>query len=389
MAALTPRQRAAFAALVVVYAAIAIPLGVHKGDDIMTEIGQAHQLLSGQMINTAPPGQGMWWPPFALIVVAPFAALAALSMALAKAAWGTLGMAALAWSVHASGRHWGWRPAALAFAVVVLPIHNNFHHLNIETLLLALLVATAADLARGRTGRAGLWAGLATALKVFPGLLLPYFALRRQWKALGVAVAVAAAATLVGLVPYGPRGILEAIGNWVTLAAHGHSYAGGSIAGFHMQKLGRLGYALGGAPWSIVALHLLAAGLVLAILTRRPATDDTPLEIGSVALLAVLVTPIAWLHTFTLGYLAWVAAFAYPPAFTGRERTAWRIALPLVAIHASTAASLVRLPPALGFFTFFNDAIGAVLVLVLLLWQRRARIAAATTSPQPRSPLPV
>ena len=391
MAALTPRQRAAFAALVVVYAAIAIPLGVHKGDDIMTEIGQAQRLLSGQMINTAPPGQGMWWPPFALLVVAPFAALAGWSLALAKAAWGALGMAALAWSVYASGRRWGWRPAALACAVVVLPIHNNFHHLNIETLLLALLVATAADLAEGRPARAGVWAGLATALKVFPGLLLPYFALRRQWKALGVSSAVAAGATVVGLLPYGPHGVLEAIGNWVTLATHGQSYGGGSIAGFHMQKLGRLGYALGGAPWSIVALHLLAVGLVLAILARRPAppADDAPLEVGGVALLAVLLTPIAWLHTFTLGYLAWVAAIAYAPAFTGRARTAWRVLVWVVAIHASTAASLVRLPAALGFFTFFNDTIGALLVLGLLLWQRRARIALARTSRQPRSPLPV
>jgi hypothetical protein len=388
MAALTSRQRVTFVALVLIYAAIAVPLGVHKGDDIMTEIGQAQRLLSGQMINTAPPGQGMWWPPFALIVVAPFAALAGWSMAAAKAAWGALGMAALAWSVYASGQRWGWRAAALAFAVVVLPIHNNFHHLNIETLLLALLVATAADLAAGRAARAGAWAGLATALKVFPGLVLVYFALRRQWKALGVGLAVAAGATLVGLVPYGPLGMIEAIGNWVTLALHGHSYGGGSIAGFHMQKLGRLGYALGGAPISIVVLHLLAVGLVLATLARRPPTDDPPLEVGSVTLLAVLLTPIAWLHTFTLGYLAWVAAFAYPPGLTGRARTVWRVALGLVALHASTAASLVRLPAALHFFTFYNDTIGALLVLGLLLAQRRARIGLARI-PEPRSPLPV
>lgn len=386
MAALTRRQRAAFVGLVLAYAAIVIPLGVHKGDDIVTEIGQAQRLLSGLMINTRPPGQGMWWPPFALLVVAPFAALAGWSLTLAKAAWGALGMAALAWSVYESGRRWGWRPAALAFAVTALAIHNNFHHLNIETLLLALLVATAADLEDGRNGRAGLWAGLATALKVFPGLLLAYFALRRQWKALWTGVAAAAGATLLGLAPYGPRGMLVATGNWATLAAHGQSYAGGSIMGLHMQKLGRLGHALGGAPLSIVALNLLAVGLVLAVLARRPGPDDAPLEAGSVVLLAVLLTPVAWLHTFTLGYLAWVAAFAYPPALTGRARTAWRVTLSLVAIHASTAASLLPLPDALGFLTFYNDTIGALLALSLLLWQRRARIQLAAT-PEPWSPL--
>jgi glycosyl transferase family 87 len=383
MAALSRRAQLGFVAVFALYACIVIPLGVRKGDDIMAEITQAERLLTRQMINTTPPGQGTWWPPFGALVVAPFALLARWSLPLAKAAWGAVGILALAWSTWVAGRRWGWRPAFAALAVVIFPVHNNFHHLNVETMLLALLVAAAADLSDGREGRAGTWVGLATALKVFPGLVLPYFAWRRQWKALAIGVLVAAAATLLALLPYGPRGMLEALQNWIAVAGHSQNYQGGAVAALHMQKLGRLGYAIGGAPASILALHVLAVGLVVAIVARRPPADDAPLEIGSVVLLAVLLTPVAWLHTFSLGYLAWVAAAAYPPPFAGRARTAWLATLWVAGVYASTALSALPLPDSLRWLTFHDDTIGAFVGLSLLLVQRRARIRrpAAASSP--------
>lgn len=390
MAPLSARGRWAFFAFFAAYAAIVIPLGVHKGDDIVAEFAEAQRLLGAQMLNTAPPTQGLWWPPFGTLLVTPFAALAWLSVPLAKALWGAFSIAALAWAVYRSGTLWGWRAAWIALAVAIFPIHNNFHHLNIETILLALAVATAADLSSGRVARAGVWAGLATALKIFPGLLLVYFAVRRQWKALGAGVAACAGATLVSLLPLGPAGMMTALGNYAALAIHGQSYQGATVAALHMQKLGRLGYALGGAPESIVLLHLLLAGLLAAILLARPRheDDDAPLEVGSVMLAAVLLTPIAWLHTFTLGYLAWAAAFAYvPPEGVGLWR-AWRWCLGAGAIYASTALTALHLPGALQLLTFHDDTIGALVALALLAWQRLARVrqAAPTTA---RSPQPV
>ena len=104
------------------------------------------------MLNTAPPTQGLWWPPFGTLLVVPFAAVARMSLPLAKGLWGAFGIAALAWAVYKSGMRWGWKPAWLALAVVIFPIHNNFHHLNIETILLALVVACAADRSDSRPG---------------------------------------------------------------------------------------------------------------------------------------------------------------------------------------------------------------------------------------------
>jgi alpha-1,2-mannosyltransferase len=385
---MSPRGRWAFFALFAAYACVAIPLGIRKGDDIVTEIGQAHRILDGLVLYNTPQTQGIWWPPFTLLVVLPFAWLSGLSVPLAKACWGALGIVALAWAVQRSGRRWGWRPAVIALAVVAFPVHNNFHHLNFETLLLALLVAAADDLAGGRPTRAGVWVGLATALKIFPGLLLPYFALRRQWKALAAGVGTAAAASVLPLLRYGPAGAVEGLRNFALLTLHGQNFQGGTVIGLHMQKLGRLGLALGGAPASIVLLHLLALGLLAAILAARPEKDDAPLEVGSVVLVAVLVTPIAWLHTFTLGYLAWVAAFAYVPAEGVGARRAWRWCLIAGAIYASTALTALHLPGALQLVTFHDDTIGALVALSLLAWLRIARVRQAAPS-NARSPQPV
>jgi hypothetical protein len=382
------RGRWAFFALFAAYACIVIPLGLHKGDDIVAEFAEAQRLLGAQMLNTAPPTQGLWWPPFGTLLVTPFAALASVSLPLAKGLWSAFGIGALAWAVYRSGTLWGWRAAWIALAVVIFPVHNNFHHENIETILLALVVATAADLSGGHPGRAGVWAGLGAALKVFPGLLLVYFAVRRQWKALGAGIAACAGATLAALLPLGPSGIVVALENWATLAIHGQSHEGATVAALHMQKLGRLGYALGGAPASIVLLHLLVLGLVAAILAARPEKDDPPLEVGSVLLVAVLLTPIAWLHTFTLGYLAWVAAFAYVPPVREGARRAWRWCLIAGAIYASTALTALHLPGALQLLTFHDDTLGALVALALLAWQRIGRVRQAAPS-NARSPQPV
>ena len=379
-APLTRGRRMAFFVLFAIYACIVIPLGVHKGGDIVAEIGQANLYLHGQMVNAVPPGQGAWWPPAALLLVAPFALVAEFSLPLAKALWSGFGIAALAWSVHETARRWGWRPALLALAVILFPVHNNFHHLNIESILLALLVAAALDLSRARPGRAGVWVGLATALKVFPGLVLLYFAVRREWKALSAGVATACAATLLALSRYGPGGVVQGLANWTQIVVHGRSYQGGAIGGLQMEKLGILGNDIGGTPWSIVLLHLFAIGLVAALLLSPTPQDDVPPpgQLGAVVLLSVLLTPIAWLHTFTLGYLAWVAVFA--DAEVVIIRPGWWYALGVAAGYASTALSAVPWPAFTRLANFNSDTLGGLVALCVLLVLRRTRLRGAPTT---------
>jgi len=96
----------------------------------------------------------------------------------------------------------GWKAVATGLVAVAVPLHRNFEDLNLNAVLLALLVAAAYQLGRGREGRAGACIGAATALKVFPAVWLLYLAYRRRWRAFAIGIAVAAGLSLAPLLRY-------------------------------------------------------------------------------------------------------------------------------------------------------------------------------------------
>ena len=166
---LTPRERAWLIGIGVLYAAVVIPIGIHKGGDFTQELTRSERLLSGVPLYVENPRGGIWWPPFTALGLVPFALVARWSLALAKAGWAALNVVSLGWTV-ARARAWttGWTPVVLALAAVGKPLQSNYEHLNLTPILLALIVATAADLEARHDGRAGWWIGLATAIKGFP-----------------------------------------------------------------------------------------------------------------------------------------------------------------------------------------------------------------------------
>jgi len=363
MAPLTPRERRWLIGVSLLYAAVVIPVGAHKGGDIGYEIGLAERLLHGGPLFVQPPPQGSWWPPFATIAVLPFALLARTSLWLAKACWAALGVAGLVVSVILA-RRWGWRPVVLAITAIALPLQNTFEHLNINTILLALIVAAAVDLSEGREARAGVWLGFATALKAFPALLLVYLGYRRWWRGAATGAALAGGLTYAAMLPYG------AVGG----ARH-------SFSGQPMQKLARLAWELGLPPLADVALVVACLALVFVALRRRPRADDAPYEVGMVTLTAVLIAPIGWLHSFTLAFPAWVAAIRGPVV---ADRRVWRGALVLGGVLTSGMLGHQFYPAAFAFIAGNNDTLGSLLLLVLLLLQRVAparAVAVASIDP--------
>src|SRR3989441_674158 len=211
----TPRERRVLLAVGAVYAAVAIPIGIHKGGDFTQELRQTERLLHGLPLYTANPEKGIWWPPFTALGLVPFALVARWSLPLSKACWAALNVACLGWSV-ARARSWatGWSPVVLALAAVGKPLHSNFEYLNVTPILLALVVAAAADLEAGRESRAAAWIGLATAIKGFPALLLLYLAYSRRLRGVATGIAVAGGLTVGAMLSYGPVGAVRAGGGW-------------------------------------------------------------------------------------------------------------------------------------------------------------------------------
>ncbi|HEX4573504.1 MAG TPA: glycosyltransferase family 87 protein, partial [Gemmatimonadales bacterium] len=213
---LTPQARRAVWILGVLYAAVVVPVGIRKGGDFVQELGLSERLLAGGMpLYTHTPPTGVFWPPFTIAALVPFALMARVSVALAQALWAVANVALLGWSLTRLAERAGWPPVVLAVLAVAQPLQGNFEHQNLLVVLLALVVAALDDLAAGREQRAGIWIGIATAVKLFPGLLLVYLAYRRRWRGCVTGGAVALALTWVAMLRYGSLGAGAAVGQWI------------------------------------------------------------------------------------------------------------------------------------------------------------------------------
>jgi alpha-1,2-mannosyltransferase len=146
---------------------------------------------------------GFTYPPFAGLVMSPMAVLPfPLVVVLASVATVLTTGLLMWWFAGPLIRRRGWTPwFALAIAVCLAvsfePVRETITFGQVNTLLLTVV---AGDLllgvARGRRW-AGVGIGLATAVKLTPGVFILYLLLTRRWRAAATAAGSAAAATMV------------------------------------------------------------------------------------------------------------------------------------------------------------------------------------------------
>lgn len=360
MEGVTPRAGRWLLVIGALYAAIVIPIGVHKGGDIVAELSQSERLLGGVPLYQAPPGKGMWWPPFTALGLVPFALVARWSLVVAKAFWAALNVACLGWSL-ALARRWtsGWGPVALAVAAVAKPLQSNFEHLNITPILLVLAMAAAADLRAGREARAGAWLGLATAIKAFPALVFLYFLLTRRWRGLLAGSAVAAGLTVGAMLSYGPVGALHAVLAWGRLSRDAAPF--GTVV---TQSLAGFGALFGWSAWAVGALSVACIVAAAVALYRSAAA---PLAgIAAASLVAVLCSPIAWLYYHTLAFPGWLAALTHPPLSAPPRRAV----LAAAALLTSGVLTFGLYPRWLRGIGAANYTWGSLLLLAVLVFDR-------------------
>lgn len=360
MEGLTASERGWLLGIGVFYAAVVIPIGVHKGGDFAAELSQSERLLHGVPLYDALPGTGIWWPPFTALGLVPFALVARASMVVAKALWAILNVSCLGWSL-ALARRWtsGWAPVAIAVAAVGKPLQSNFEHLNITPILLGLVIATAAELRAGRETRAGVWLGLATAIKAFPALMFLYFICTGRWRGLITGIVVACGLTVGAMLPYGPDGAVHAVLEWAHLGREAATLgraASQSIPGFAVFF---------GWPAAAIAASSVACLGAGAVAMRR--SIDAHLDgIAVAGLVAVLLSPIAWLYYHTLAMPAWVVTLARPAAGPTPRRVALRVA----GLLTSGILTFGLYPHWLGFVSVANYTWGSLLLLAVLVLDR-------------------
>jgi alpha-1,2-mannosyltransferase len=255
----------------------------------------------GMVYDWLRPGSpyGFTYPPFAGLVMAPMAYLP-FPLVVVVASSATVATIAVLtwWLVQPMIRRAGWPTwfafgVALCLAVSFEPVRETLSFGQVNTLLLALV---AGDLlfgvAKGRRW-GGVGIGLATAIKLTPGVFILYLLVTKRWRAAGSAIVAAAAATLLsGAVATDQSREFWTSALWDTGRVGVLSYVSNqSLRGF----LARL-------PIDPVAAKVWIAGVLILLgfwawRVRQAAAQND--ELGGLALTGVLgclISPVTWVH---------------------------------------------------------------------------------------------
>lgn len=262
---------------------------------------------------------GFTYPPFAALSMLPMAAVSAPvagwinTFASAAALALVLAMLLLPLADRCGWPRWPALGIAVPLALAIEPTRETLGFGQVNLLLFALVLAdllalrwrAAGGARRGRDGHpllrlwySGAWAGagigLATAVKLTPGLFIVYLIVARQWRAAFVASATAAGATMVAWL-VAPRESAAYFGSvlWQTDRVGAADFTPNqSLAGV----LARL-YDSTEAPtllWLTFAALCTALGLSRAVTAHREGDELTAFTL--VGLTSTVISPISWSH---------------------------------------------------------------------------------------------
>ncbi|MGE5828549.1 MAG: glycosyltransferase 87 family protein [Micromonosporaceae bacterium] len=305
----TVRQVLTVAALAVVVVLFLLALAARHGFfDLRVYYGALNHWVhdGGELYDYYLPKStyGFTYPPFAALMMLPMTITGwpiAMVISVTMAVLGT--SALLYWLVDPIARRQGWTrwyafaiAACLAAAFEPLRETVNFGQVN---LLLVFLVAADLILFVGRGSRlGGLGIGLATAIKLTPGIFIVYLLVTKRWRAALVASATAAAATILAaaVAPDASR-IFWTDAVWNTdrvgaVAFISNQSIYGAVARLHPADPNAVLWLLGLAT---------VVGIWLVRVRRAAAAGDELTGFALTGVLGCLMSPITWVH-----HLVWV-----------------------------------------------------------------------------------
>jgi hypothetical protein len=386
-------------ALAVIFAALNTANAINKGGDATVFFEGGRRFLHGlPLYEGSSAAAGFIGPPFQAMFFAPFAAIAARSEVAARLVWYAFNLLCLIGGIALTLRAWttvrtraglpvaSWQPALLAsLAAVLFPLQTNFEHQNMNPLLLALVAGATLTLTAGSAVLAGVLVGFATALKAFPALCIAYFAAARNWTACVVSLFTAAILSLLPALAYGPDGFGELVATWLRLSRSGWPARGNNQS--LVAAIDRWTGAVGvdgvrtavDAPVTMALFTAIAVLLVLilgfAIVRTARSAACVPAEIAAVTTLAILISPIAWDHYWTLLFPAFLILYdTRDPALLGsRARPLFWIAAVLTTGVSPLTVGRSGLAAARGLSTGTVAAaiVYASLVVICLRWARK------------------
>ncbi|MGH9337628.1 MAG: glycosyltransferase family 87 protein, partial [Vicinamibacteria bacterium] len=300
-------------------------------DDFEVNYRAGARLLAGENLYRTADGHYMfkYFPSSALLYVP----LSLLPLGAAKALWYALTVACSVLLFVVSKRLvWGrerapWYLLALPPLVLAKFVVVELKLGQINTLVTLVLLGMVCAKSEAR---AGAWWGLATAMKPYGLIFLPYYAVRRRIVSLGSGLAVLLGAFLLPSLFYGFGGNVEIHRRWFrTLSESTPNQLG--VA----DNISILGFA---AKWSLSPW--LAAGIVLAlgalmlwmIHRGRDLARASVLEVAALLLLIPLVSPLGWDYQLVTSVLAMTLLARHGNAFSPPARILLALDLALIGL---------------------------------------------------------
>jgi alpha-1,2-mannosyltransferase len=286
------------------------------------------------------------------------------------------------------------RYAPVAFAALfvacayLFPLRDQMRFGQVDILLVALCVADCAAVSP-RWPRGAL-VGLATAVKLVPGVFIVYLWITGRRRAAVTAVTAAALWTL-GAFLLLPR---DSLYYWTNAIFDSNRL--GSNTGTSNQSLRGMLLRLflpstpPSALWVIAVIVVGTAGFVTARRVAR--TGGEMAGVAITGLLAVLLSPVAWIH-----HLAWVVVVIGAVAGDGRDRRRLAVAAGIALFYTVTlpwwGLSLLKvswLPKTAGRIVQSSFGLGAIALIPVVAWAHRRGISSADVqapgTPQPDGP---
>jgi alpha-1,2-mannosyltransferase len=400
-------RRTCYQVLVVILLALAVAAFLyvaaarHGFFDLQVYSGALHYWArdGGEIYDYIKPHDkyGFTYPPFAALTMLPLAYLP-WPVAIVISVAGTVAASVLLlwWLVDPIARRMGWTrwfilAIALCLAAAFEPMRETVNFGQVNMLLLFLVAADLLFLVADRSpgGRptspayrrwAGVGIGLATAIKLTPGIFIVYLLLTRRWRAAITASATAAAASLLAaaLAPDASREFWTAalwnIDRIGSLSYISNQSLQGVVARLDPGQSSRL-------PWLLLVVATLAVWVWRSRAVAAAGDEVTGLALTGVA--QCLVSPVTWVH-----HLVWLIpalvllvdnGFA-APARSRRRRGLLAFAFVAYAVLSSRLVWLWEDRPATGLVGFLGSNLYvwiSIALLVALPVRWRSRLAEA------------
>ena len=377
--------------LVWIIAVVALSAGlfVLKINRDMVDFGvnyaAGERLIHGETIyRTSDEHYQFKYAPFCAMIYAP---LAMLPPTAARIIWYVLVLAATAGLLLSTYRLLGpkdprgARTATILAALVLAKFFLREVQLGqINAIITALLFIMVINLVRdeekrskGRSVLAGLLWGLATALKPYALIFLPYFLLKRRWNILWPALLVLGVSLFAPSAYYGFNGNILVHEEWISSLSRSTPAlldSQDNVSLLAMLTKWTRDTGLAQLSYGIILLGLI---LTVYMFIRRGRTQPAPAmpEAALLLLLIPLISPLGWDYTFISSVLAVALVFRHLPSFPKIVQAG------LILNFAVIGLSLYDLMGRKAYAAFMSASVLTlnflllVVVLVVLRWKRK------------------